>query len=257
MRRKVWAFSAAAIILLAATGASAQKAKGNTPNGTPFVALQTQIDALETRMTAVEESITTLDARWQEAEARLDSQAGSLQALVEADRALQELMSALRARIEALETRLDTLEGDVAELSSMTNELAALTAQLEALKLEVNEKQAAIVQSCAPGSSIRQVTATGKVACEVDDASAGVGAAAPLVLTDYSTDNVTVNPGTSKSLPVFCPSGYKAISGGYFKGTPGELILDAPDGNGWRAALINPTASSVTLLRVFVRCIAP
>ncbi len=255
MRRKVWAIVATVMIVFAATGANAQKAKGSTPNGRPFVALQAQIDALETRLTVVEESIGTLDARWQEAEARLESHAGSLQALVEADAALQELMSALRAQIEALETRLASLEGDVAGLSSSTSELAALKAQLEALKLEVNQKQAAIVQSCAPGSSIRQVNATGAVACEVDDASTGGGAAAPIVLADYSTENVTVNPGASKSQPVFCPSGYKAISGGYFKGTAGEVILDAPDGNGWRVALVNPATSPATLLRVFVRCI--
>jgi chaperonin cofactor prefoldin len=258
MRRKVWACSVVVMILLAAAGTSAQKAKGGTPNGSPFVALQTQIDALETRMTVVEESIGTLDARWQEAEARLDTHAGSLQALVEADAALQELMSALRAQIEALETRLATLEDDVSGLSSATSELAALKAQLEALKLEVNEKQAAIVQSCAPGSSIRQVTATGTVACEVDDASTGGGAAAPIVLADYSSENVMVNPGGSKSQPVFCPSGYKAISGGYVKGTAGEVIIDAPDGNGWRVALVNPpTSPAATLLRVFVRCIVP
>ena len=260
MRRKVWACSVVVMILLAVAGTSAQNAKGSTPNGRPFVALQTQIDALETRMTVVEESIDTLDARWQEAEARLDTHAGSLQALVEADAALQELMSALRAQIEALEIRLATLEGDVAGLSSATSELAALKAQLEALKLEVNEKQAAIVQSCAPGSSIRQVDATGAVACEVDDVSTGGGAAASIVLADYSSENVMVNlnPGASKSQPVFCPSGYKAISGGYLKGTAGEVILDAPDGNGWRVALVNPAASpAAILLRVFVRCIVP
>jgi uncharacterized coiled-coil protein SlyX len=257
MRRKVWAFSTAAIILLAATGASAQNARSSTPNGRPFVALQTQIDELETRTTAVEESIATLDARWQEAEARLDSQAGSLQALVDADRALQELMSELRGRIEALETRLDTVEDDLAELSATTNELATLKAQLEALKLEVNEKQAAIVGSCAPGSSIRQVNTTGTVACEVDDVSAGGGAAPALVLNDYTTENVVVSPGATKSLSAFCPSGYKAISGGYIKGMAGEITVNAPDGNGWRAAIMNNSTTSSTLLRTVVRCIAP
>ena len=257
MRRKVSAFSAVVLILLTATGASAQKANGSTPNGKPFVALQQQIDDLDARVTTVEESIGTLDARWQAAEARLDSLAGSLQALVEADRALQELMAALRARIDELETRVSTLEGDVADLSSTLSELAALRAQLEALRLEVNEKQAAIVQSCAPGSSIRQVSATGTVACEVDDVSTGGGAAAPIVLSDFSTDNFIVNAGGTKSQPMFCPSGYKAISGGYIKGPAGEITVDAPEGNGWRAALVNPATNGQTFLRVVVRCIAP
>src|SRR5687768_11514382 len=127
MRRKVWACSTVVMMLLAATGTSAQKAKGSTPNGRPFVALQAQIDTLADQVqqiqadaTARDAAIAEFDARWRDAEARLDEHADSLQALVEADAALQELMSALRAEIEALETRLATLEGDVAGLSSAT-----------------------------------------------------------------------------------------------------------------------------------------
>lgn len=237
MRPKVCAFSVVLLILCAGLSVTAQSGKsstqqGSTPNGRPFVALQGQIDSLETRMAIVEVSIADLDAQWQEAEARLEEQGGTLQALIEADRALQELMSALQE------------QGDTFQ------------AQLEVLALELSEKQAAILQSCAPGSSIRQVSSDGTVSCELDDASAG--GAAPIVLSDFDTGNLLVGPGATLSKRMVCPSPYRAISGGYVKGTAGHVIVDVPDGNGWRVGLVNPTATaSNTFLRVFVRCFAP
>jgi hypothetical protein len=227
MRRKVWAFSAAVVIVLAASAPGAQNPRSDTPNGKPFVALQTQIDALDARMTAVETSVEMLDANWRDAEARLDALGAGLQELIEADRALQELISALQRQGEDFE------------------------GQLAALRLEVSQKQAAISQACAPGSSIRQVNVTGTVVCEVDDAGTGGG---PIVISDFSTDNLTVAAGGTRSAPVFCPSGYRALSGGYIKGTPGEVTVDVPDGNGWRVAVVNQTATS-SFVRTVVRCL--
>lgn len=209
--------------MVAAAGTSAQKGNGSTPNGRPFVALQTQIDSYS-------QSIEELEARWQEAEARLDEQGQTLQALVEADRALQELISALQD------------DGD------------AYAAQLETLKLELNEKQAAIIGSCAPGSSIRQISPTGTVACEPDDT--GAGGSLSFTTTDYATGNLTVLAGANRVAPLFCPSGYRALSGGYTKGLAGEVTANIPDGNGWRVTLVNNTTTD-SFVRVFVRCSVP
>ena len=241
MRGKVWAFSATVLIVLAATDASAQKSKGSTPNGKPFVALQAQIDALEAQVASVEASIDALDAQWREAEARLDEQDATLQELIEADRALQELISALQEKAGTLETRLE--------------DLAVVEAQLAALELEVDEKQAAIIQSCAPGSSIRQISSTGTVACEPDDAGAGGGIT--FTTTDFSTLNLNVAANSNRVATMFCPSGYRALSGGYTKGTLGTVTADIPDGNGWRVTVVNPSLIDPTFVRVFVRCSVP
>lgn len=229
MRQQVRAFAAAAMIVLAVTSAQAQKGK-TVPNGQPFQALQAQIDALETRVDGVEESIAALDARWRDAEARLDEQAGSLRALLDADAALQALVTALR------------------------RDSTAHAAELEALRLELNEKQAAIVQACAPGTSIRQVDPSGTVQCEVDDAETGGGA--PIAIADFDSDNVSVAAGGSRSVQKFCPSGYRAVSGGYIKPAAATVSIDSPDGNGWRVVFQNPTAAAV-VVRVVVRCITP
>jgi hypothetical protein len=230
MRPKVRALAAAAMIVFAVSGASAQKNK-TVPNGKPFQALQTQIDALESRVDGVEDSIGTLDARWRETEARLDEQAGSLRALLDADEALQALVRALR------------------------QDSAAHAAELEALRLELNEKQALIIQACAPGSSIRQVDASGTVQCDVDDEGTG-GGGAPIAIADFDSDNQSVPALGSKSVQKFCPSGYRAISGGYIKPVAATVSIDSPDGNGWRVVFQNPTAAALTV-RVVVRCITP
>lgn len=189
MRPKVRAFAAGVLIVFAVSSASAQTNKTVTPGGKPFQALQAQIDALETRVDGVEDSIATLDARWREAEARLDEQAGSLQALLDADEALQALVRALR------------------------QDSAAHAAELEALRLDLNEKQALIIQACAPGSSTRQVDASGTVQCEVDNEGTA-GGGAPISIADFDSDNVSVAAGGTRSVQKFCPSGYRAITGG-------------------------------------------
>ena len=229
MRPRVRAFSAAAFIFLAATSANAQKNK-ELPNGKPFQALQAEIDALESRVDDVEDSIETLDARWRDAEARLDEQAGNLRALLDADEALQRLIRALR------------------------RDSNAHAAELEALRLELNAKQAAIIQACAPGSSIRQVDETGTVECEVDDA--GTGGGAPIAIADYDSDITSVPAGGTKSVHKLCPSPYRAISGGYIKPAAVNVSIDVPEANGWRVVFQNPTAGAL-MVRVIVRCITP
>ena len=230
MRRRM-PVCAVVVMLMAATAAHAQTNKGSAPNGKPFQALQTQIDALDARLTATETSIADLEAAWQAADTRFEEQGGTLQSLIEADRALQELIDALKD------------QGDEAR------------AQIEALTLELGEKQAAILQACSPGSSIRQVNADGTVACEIDDASTG-GGSVSFVTTDFSTANLTVIAGGTRVATLFCPSGYHAVSGGYIKGAPAIVMIDIPDGNGWRVSVSNPSATD-TFVRVFVRCVVP
>jgi hypothetical protein len=246
----------AAPVLVAAQGKSSTQ-HGTAPNGRPFTALQAQIDTfsdlgaavllLEARMATAEASledlaahdalldewVAQLDQRWRDAEARLDAQDDSLQLLIEADRALQELIAAV-------------------ELQT-ADQFGEVNDQLDGLQAELDAKQAAILSACPSGSAIRQISSTGGITCEAVSTTGG-GSVGTLVTTHLSADSFTVvPPGDVGTSTIVCPSGYMSTGGGFHKSVAGEIFLDQPVTNGWRAAVMN-TSTTDASVRAFVRC---
>lgn len=273
MPRTAWVtFTAMSFLLIANSAVVAQNGRGaaadtRLPNGRPFTAVQQQIDNLQSQIDAVVVAVDANTASVDELGAvllalevrvsRTDANVADLQAYQSIQDAL---IARLTARWDDAEARLAQAEGDVRLLLQADQALQALIAALEldadadaatlaALQAEVANKQRAISQSCPAGSSIRQITSTGTVICEIDDAGSG----GTLLSMDLADSFRTANPGLTTSSQVYCPSGYIATGGGLHKDLAMDVYYSAPSGNGWQVAAQNPTTTPRSI-RAFVKC---
>jgi predicted nucleic acid-binding Zn-ribbon protein len=222
--------------LNAQVAALAQKIEANTASveelGGVLLALEARLSGAEATLADQQAYQQLQDAlieqlfdAWQDAEAALAQNSRDIQRLLQADQALQALLAAVRLDVNAQQ--------------SLLQQLAAAVAQ----------KQQAIQQACPAGSSIRQVTSTGGVVCEVDDA----GSATALVVMDLSDVSRTAGPFGTVSTQVMCPSGFQATGGGYHRAFAMDVFYNGPSGNGWQVAALNPNADARSI-RAFVKC---
>ena len=96
--------------------------------------------------------------------------------------------------------------------------------------------------------------------CELDDIGSGGagGAVGRLDMSNIADSSRPVVAGGAGSSTIFCPSGWVSTGGGYTKGLPGNVYVNAPASNsagtgGWMAAVDNPGVDA-TSIKAFTRC---
>lgn len=225
-------------IIIASTGASAAKPAYPGANGAPFKALQSQIDTLSAATTEVLNQINE-----------------DLQDLQNQINDATQRITDLELSRDSMELRLAELESDVEAnanaISDLETALAQANADIAALTDEVDMKQDIITGYCPSGSSIKQVSSSGSVTCELDhDAQ---------LITSYITSNSTsIIPNAKVSLnSPSCITNYSATGGGFAQSGSDILVTDSFPSNSfqWRGIGWNRGSSTQTL-RVFVVCTA-
>jgi predicted nucleic acid-binding Zn-ribbon protein len=221
--------------------------------------LRARVAAVETDLEAVQaitrlhtDLVTELDARLGHIDGRLAADRHDIQLLFDRDQVTQTLIVVLQEQATFLDRRIATLEtivpSSASQLALLQNQLNALNADLTA---RLSQKQARITESCPQGSSIRQVTADGTVACEQDDTALGIG---QLQYATFSTV-YSVSPNTSGGGTKSCPTGYIMTGGGFSGLLPNvPVVRSEPVNNSWQVTVANgPTPAFVT---VSARCVA-
>lgn len=270
--------TASIAVLAGSTTTLAQNGKngtsqGSTPNGRPFVAVQTQIDQLQVQLDALGPKINARIASIEELaaavlalEARLAATDASLADLKLYHDAQDALIEQLKAKWEAAEAQLAQntlsvqrlLQADQALndlLGALQLDVDADAALLAALRAEVAEKQDAIDHICADGTFISAITSDGNVECKAAPAGGGAAGAGTLVVFDVVDAWQSAAVGSVASSMVQCPSGYQASGGGYLRDMQlSDVYYNAPFGNGWQVAAMNNAAVS-RRIRAFVKCL--
>lgn len=173
---------------------------GSSPNGRPFVSLQSQIYELRDSVESLEEQVALNEAA----------------------------ITDLQAKSTMLANAIASNTGNIAdlqdELAETNHNISLLEADIEAIQADLALKQYIITGTCPSGEAIREVYADGSVACEV------VGVTG--TLRSYRIYRYITVPGLSyRSLVQYCPSG--VITGGGFYSYQIDVDRSYQNGNGW------------------------
>jgi peptidoglycan hydrolase CwlO-like protein len=245
MLRRSRAISFVALILLVATrqagaqtnGKSATS-QGGTPNGKPFVQIQSQFTQVQQEIQALQSQIDSVETALQTEIAHIYDSIGQLQGqvdtLADATAALRQrvtdnegVISALNSAAAALQAKLDSA---LAQLAAANGNLQALTNQVSSLQtlITLHQSQILALQSenasidqfltnlakgtCQSGQAINAIGATGLIACSQAGTSSGG------VLTSYTTHVIGyMTPNSPTSMNVVCQPGYIVTGGGYLR----------------------------------------
>ncbi len=157
-----------------------------------FTALQTGVNDNNTRLTTAESDIVAATTRVTTAESNITAATTRL-TTAESNIAVAETrLTTAESNIAAAETRLTTAESNIA------------AAETDIATLETT-KQNLVSGSCAAGSSIRTIAASGTVRCEVDSDSGGD-------ITDVIAGAGLTGGGSVGSVTIGLPASYISVS---------------------------------------------
>jgi hypothetical protein len=219
-------------------------------------ALQAAVGQLELRMSGVQASIDQLNAynalqdtllqqqlsRINQMQSQLDSQADVIGSVV----AINTQLTKLFALFNLQQSVLSTIQGQIGILSNQTNvnhqQILNLSTLLSTLNAQFMTTRTWLATGCPQGSSIRQVSLGGGVACELDTTTASS--------LQFSASMMTIMPGGLGTSDVSCPPSFPnevwIATGGGFSVTPGAQVLNSgKTANGWRVAIFNPSPMPV------------
>jgi ABC-type transporter Mla subunit MlaD len=236
--------------LTAQSGRGAAK-QNDVPNGKPFQQIQAQLDALDQRILAMQTQINGVEASLQAQIGAISSSYASLQrwidsvdaALASIDSrvdanhamiaALNEAVGSLQASLAAVQTELAGLQAGADANTAATLALQAQAAQLQTLitahttqiatlqgqVASTNEFLATMVNAtCSAQQAIGDIGPSGSIMCMTPSAG-GV----ELLMTQFAWN---FGPNALRTFELFCPAGYRAVSGGY-DGAFGIAVVSA------------------------------
>jgi prefoldin subunit 5 len=212
--------------------------QGATPNGKPFVQIQSQftqvqqdIQALQAQIDSVETTLQTqindIFGSMNQLQGRIDTLADGMAALEQRVTDNHAAISALGLAMTALQAKLDDA---VAQIAAANGNLQALANQVSSLQALVNMHQSQILAlqsenasigkfltnltsgTCQSGQAVNAIGATGIIACT----QAGMSSAGTLL--SYTTHVIGyMTPNSPTSMNVVCQPGYILTGGGYLR----------------------------------------
>lgn len=268
--------------LLAQSGPGAAAKQNDTPNGKPFQQIQTQLDAMDVRIQALQVQINSVESAVQKQLAGIQASYASLSGWIDSvDAALASIGNRLDANdasiaahqgaigllagsLAAVQMELTTLQSQVSAYSSDTsaNTAAILALQEQAVDLQelIDEHAGQIAILQGQISSVHEfLTTMANATCAVGEAISDVGAGGSITCMttaglDVQMTEMSWNfgPNTLRTFELFCPAGYKAVSGGY-DGAWGITVVSAfPRPSSYVVRVQSPFVSST--IKVFATC---
>ena len=235
--------------LLAQSGRGAAK-QNDMPNGQPFQQIQTQLDALDQRILAMQTKINGVEASLQAQVSAISSSYASLQGWIDSvDAALASInnrVDAHQAMIAALQEAVGSLQASLAavqtELTGLQAGIDANTAAIVALQAQAAQLQALISGHTAQIATLQgQVMSTNEflatmqnATCSAQQAIGDIGPSGAITCMTPSAGSellakqlaFSFGPNALRTLEVVCPTGYRAVSGGY-DGAWGITVVSA------------------------------
>lgn len=195
---------------------------GSSPNGKPFVAINDQIIEAKGAISSIEDQLDGLIGQVDSIDARLSASELAVDNLYLENDMLQAMVDQNATDIGAIETGSLARDADLqGQIDTNLGLIQALQAEIGRINNELQYKQN-LVNGCPTGYAIRDVRDDGGVYCtNIEASSTNVSFARRIYNRSFE------NYGGVDTEHVACPSGYRAISGGYRFMDRGNHILDA------------------------------